>query len=884
MKTKKRIAFLTLICCLATCFYMPTVSVSADSADSAEKNAYSEGYVLINGLNPIEDLLDGDGVLTRGEFIGSVVRIMNYDYAADTKLGFDDVEEGEALYNVLSLAVSEGLVSNSESFRPNDAVTYSEIMAVAIRALGYERLAGEYPQGYHILGQKLELDKGISYDSITEDDIYIILYNMLKTKPLSETYELSGGEVQVSIDAVNSIEEKTLLEREYDVYSVEGIMTANNYSKAATRNDDGENKRITVGGFSMKSSDFNEYLGYNVKAYYKKETEEAVLVYPYCTNEVVLTADILDDTVKEGKTLKFTTEYNTKYYTEESFEVILNGKYDYSYKPEEFKDFAGFVTLIDNDRDGRYDVVKLDKYEYIYDARVNKFDEAIYDNKNSQMAIRIFESDADIYIFDYSSKEQRDISDIAEGACLAVKTSRDKKLCEVYILSDTVSGTVESYNEKSKKIKIGKNEYTVSSKFTKRYSTSALFRGAMSFKLGVNGEIIEVSDVSEGFSYGYLVGTSYDEFKGSGAVKIFTSEGKTEQFDIGEKLTLDGASKNGKVIKSVSNYQLVRYMLNQKGAVIKLDTPEKVSDTLADFVDPLTKDNDNSLTSYEKLGTSFYYRASTSTFMPTAENNNSFCFRTSGAVIFAIPKDEADTENYYIASSGEFTNATYPVSAYDVSPEGKAGAIIYKYDPSTISTAIENEAVMVVERVENAINSENEKKLLLTGWSEGKFVEYFAEPEIKIEKKSGLNSLYPGDIIRLKARDGEIKSLLVQFDAHPKTFAKNDVTGVSAFNGTATGYHFQSGKAYSKADGYIYLARDKDENGKYKYDLKDLGLFYIKPATVLVVDCENDNRLRPGTADDIVTYCEDGENNDFVVLKQQTYYTKNVIIYKGAAK
>lgn len=881
MKTKKRIAFLTLICCLATCFYMPTASVSADSA---EKNAYSEGYTLINGLNPIEDLLDGDGVLSRGEFISSVVRIMNYDYTADTKLDFDDVEEGEALYNVLSLAVCEGLVSNSESFRPGDAATYSEIMAVAVRALGYERLAGEYPQGYHILAQKLDLDKGISYSGITEDDIYIILYNMLNTKTLSETYELSLGGVNVSIDAVNSVDEKTLLERGYDVYCIEGIMTANNYTKAASRNDGGENKRITVGGVSLKSLKFNEYLGYNVKAYYQKETEEAVLIYPYCTNEVVLTADILDDAVKEGKTLKFTTEYNTKYYTEESFEVILNGKFDYSYKAEEFKDFAGFVTLIDNDRNGRYDVVKLDKYEYIYDARVNKFDEAIYDNKNSKTAIRIFESDADIYIFDYSSKEQKDISDIAEGASLAVKNSRDKKLIEVYILTDTVSGVVESYNSQSKKIKIGGKEYVVSKNFTDRYAASALFRGAMSFKLGVNNDIIEISDAAESFGYGYLMGTSYDEFKGEGAVKLFTSDGKTEQFEIGEKLTLDGISGSGKAVKSVSNYKLVRYMLNSNGMLIKLDTPEVVSAAQANFVDPIAKDGDNSLTSFEKLGASFYYRASTSTFMPTTDNGNSFCFRTTGAVIFAVPVNETLVDDYYIAQSGEFTNATYNVTAYDVSPEGSAGAIIYKYDSSSIATAIENEAVIVVEEVANAINSENEKKLLLTGWSEGKFVEYFMDPEIKIEKKSGLNSLYPGDIIRFKARDGEIKSLLVQFDAHPKTFAKNDVTGVSAFNGTATGYHFQSGKAYSKADGYIYLAREKDSDGNWLYGIGNLGLFYIKPATVLVVDCENGNRLRPGTVDDIVTYCENGDESDFVVLKQQTYYTKNVIIYKGAAK
>ena len=105
----------------------------------------------------------------------------------------------------------------------------------------------------------------------------------------------------------------------------------------------------------------------------------------------------------------------------------------------------------------------------------------------------------------------------------------------------------------------------------------------MTFKIGINGEIIEVTEISGKFRYGYLLKTRYDTFADEGAAKIFTENGKTEEIKVGAKLTIDGKSIDAEHIKTeLSDNQLIRYMINSDGVLTKVDTATDGDD----FVDP----------------------------------------------------------------------------------------------------------------------------------------------------------------------------------------------------------------------------------------------------------------------------------------------------------
>ena len=417
MKSIFKLTFVSLLC--ISIFFCFTTLVMAETDE-----AYTEARTLIGSINPVDDCFNADEILTRGEFISAVVKLMNYGYVPDAALNFTDVEQGEKLYDVLSLAVGEGLVSNSGSFRSDDPITYAEAITIAVRALGYESLAkelGTYPHSYLTLSTRLELNENVSTGSLSEKDAFILMFNMLEAKALSAEYVFTNENY-----TVNSNEQITLLESVYNITFVEGVMTANGNTAEGDESDIGEPDRIIVGNAKLKGDSYDSYIGMNVKAYYTNDkNQNAVCIYPYDTEALTLDAFSIDEISRNGKALDYHTNDDKTHRTETAFEVIYNGKYIYSYSDSDLIPVSGSVTLIDNNFNGRYDVIKIDSYDYIYDARVNKADESIFDNKDASKAIHATDSDVKFSIFFFPSKAEAHLSDIKDGNSLAVRKSKD---------------------------------------------------------------------------------------------------------------------------------------------------------------------------------------------------------------------------------------------------------------------------------------------------------------------------------------------------------------------------------------------------------------------------------------------------------------------------
>ena len=80
MKSVLKISSLFILCA-SVLFCLTTY------ASDEKDELYLEAHSLINSLIPTDEVLNGDEVLTRGEFTQAVVKIMNYGYINETLTG-----------------------------------------------------------------------------------------------------------------------------------------------------------------------------------------------------------------------------------------------------------------------------------------------------------------------------------------------------------------------------------------------------------------------------------------------------------------------------------------------------------------------------------------------------------------------------------------------------------------------------------------------------------------------------------------------------------------------------------------------------------------------------------------------------------------------------
>lgn len=86
---------------------------------------------------------------------------------------------------------------------------------------------------------------------------------------------------------------------------------------------------------------------------------------------------------------------------------------------------------------------------------------------------------------------------------------------------------------------------------------------------------------------------------------------------------------------------------------------------------------------------------------------------------------------------------------------------------------------------------------------------------------------------------------------------------------------YQLGKAYSITDGFIYLGGGTDGTDVTVSSLRN---FSANTNYIVIVDM-NEKTIRTGTAADIRTYKNSGDDADTVLIKQRNLSTSNLIVY-----
>lgn len=473
--------------------------------------------------------------VTRAEAALYIAEAMNYEKDGASQV-FLDVKASHKAFGAVWYLKTIGAISanDNQTFRPDDKITYNELMKIVAVILGYEPYAqvkGGYPSGYSDAARKAGVVKKINNDGVvTKGELYSVVYNMLFANVMdssSVSYD-KKGEPSVKLE-----KGKMLIENAYKLTEKSGQIRATYYASiygdTATAEDyvkiDNFNYR-TVADASF--SDLGAYVDYYL-------TEDDVVF-------MIAKRDITEYSIKSEDIKPTTTTSEIKYSVndkDKSLKIADDAFYMYNSRPltaltsSQLRPSYGKLELIDNDRDNIIDVVKIWDYKSYYIKNISNDRIFVSENAENKSHFQYKTDDKTVIVLN-KKMEEVGVKLLKVGKIVTVAES-DESI--VFILSDDIfEGTLQSINSDGEAIIDGlKYNHLESAKLKDALGKK------LKFYLDANETIVYTSDTEE-LDYAVLFGVSKSGvFDADTQVKLY-DKGYFDIYDCTSKiqLSLDG--------------------------------------------------------------------------------------------------------------------------------------------------------------------------------------------------------------------------------------------------------------------------------------------------------------------------------------------------------
>ncbi len=677
---------------------------------------------------------------------------------------YPDVVENHWANGYINVATDQKLVIGDDlgNFRPDDEISYAEMVTIMVRALGYEPMAlskGGYPTGYLVTAANIGLTKdvaGSGNEGITRGKVAKLIFNALTINLMEQ--------VGFGSDINYEVVDKTLL---FDNLKVEKITDQVMAVGASAINGDSNLKdnQIQIGNkiYAIGTADVREILGFNVDAYVKKDskTSEKTLLVAIPVegdNESVkVEADDIEDVVNTNseKTLKYWVNKETDKNAKKA-SISLNAKVMYNGKAGSFDDFkaisSGSITLLDTDTNGEYDIVFVNETKnYVVEEALASTHKIV--DKYGQKTLVLDPEDTNISFTIEKGSEFINVADLEEWDVLTVTQSKDNEFYHIEVSNEKVSGIVTEKDDE--KVYIGGEGYKIAS----NYPNSINLNDEGTFYLDVQGKIAAVDAESvKSTNYAYM--NNIEKSPSVNKVlelELFTKDGKTEILKTASKIKVNnnsGLSADDALAAIGSNPKLITYELNSDGLISKITTAKDTSGAI-------DEDNFSKNLTLSKA----VYKATSGKLVATGGSVTV----TDDTIVFDIPNGKTSTEDYSIRDKKFFVNDDeYNVIVYDLKEDLSANVLIVT---SSTGEADESSSIAVVDKITKTQNSDGVDIEKLYAVQDGKAITIStSEAGILVkEKNSSTVSLEQGDIIQYKTNiKGEIEKITVLFDISTK--------------------------------------------------------------------------------------------------------------------
>lgn len=808
--------------------------------------------------------------VTRAGFISDVYDLSNKIQMTASQQYFTDLPLSREEAASVQSAVDMGFAEKAETFNPDDVISGYDAVRAVVCALGYKEytdLSGggqaEYMQTANNADLLYNISSGVLSEALDERYAKLLLLNMLQSRFVT----ISGSSGNIAKLSASS---ETLLEKVYGLYVSTGIVNETNLN-SLTRTGISRQRNIIIGNenyIADENDDYMPYLGYHVNAYHTEDNELFMLVL---TEKNKTASFPTDGTVmKDNLTVLYEGENDKR-----SYKHKLSNDYYFLYNgalsertPEQVLNEAleGSVEMIDNDGNGQYDIIIINRPEYVVVDSISKINKLIYDKNSSESAVSMLDDEA-VFRIEGRNGNIRFL-DISPDETYEIYATEDKKLVSLKLMTAAIAGKASSRSDN--KITVNETEYKTTEYFNKYYSDTMQLGKDYSFVISDEGRIIGFTQPASDMKLGYVTFAGWDDGKENESlwVRLFTQNNKFETYITDSKLRVDGKKVKVSELYDRLSYdgaisdQLVCYKADADGKITDIDFAEVTGEC-----EPGKKKNErNSLTEYKFNESSFLYRSTGQLMYPR--------FNISGSVVFLVPKDIKDTDDFRVTNSSFFLdNTSYNgMKVYNLSESGSAEAIVLRLDGSKPNFLPTNGS-LVIEDVVWACNEDDEVVQQISGWVDTQYKTYYLDSSISTYKASG-EELGFGDVIRFDADGDTIKALVCDFDAHPSVFARNNDANASEMNGGYKSFMYQFGEAYYADSSHIYIGGGDDGR-----DLSTLSLrnFSSNTANIAIIDMK-EKTIRTGKISDIKTYKKFGEG-DIVLIRQRALLTMAIYVY-----
>ena len=779
---------------------------------------------LLEAIGICDETILNKTQITRGEFAGMATRFMNVDAVKRDKPPFKDVSADDPNSGAIALLKELGYIKGVGDglFKPTEAITAEQAANILVSVLTdniYKKLGVPIAVSANEFG----LMKKVPASQFDGAACAILLNNALSAPVF--TVESLGENVTYSKDKNN-----TALYEFFKIYTEEGILTAADNSSLTGTESNGKNRAIinnTV--YTHSCENLRELLGYNVKAYIT-EKEEIVYCAVWKCETVTVKAYDLDKNKSTLKSIAVLDEKGNEkeFKLDDEVDVVYNGNGYYAYTLNDILPEYGELTLIDNDYDGKYDVLKADNFitcaVNISNPTKNKlvdfYNRYIPDMENIDNLI-VVKNDKII-----------SFSDIFQGDVVGIGIDKQGKNAKLVVSSDIVRGNVEMISEEE--VVIDGKEYLLAESYISVAGKAAALKVGQEVEatLDSQGRIAYVSAAANSnLRYGWVINihSENDISVSRTEFKILTDTGAIDTYGVADKFKINDETVNVEQLRAAfsadgeMNEQLVKYRLNADGKITKMY-----------------------LAGSDMLSMDFPYNS-------RSENGGRRVFANDGdfvysqdTVVFAVPSGELEyDESYYkkLTDVGaDYTNSQ--IAAFDIDEFGIARAVVkrsvVKTSNAFTSDDIRNNPVFVVDKIVKAINNNGEEIYKLYGYVRAGYTYYY----VKQANKELLSSVKPGDSLLL-VTDSLTDYVLNVRILH--SFGQSEMSHVKESIGTYNIPWFELiyGKVYSRYGDILKISVKENPSSATDYNLFPSG-----SATVYVVD--KNQKVSYGSLNDIL--------------------------------
>ncbi|MBD9009802.1 MAG: S-layer homology domain-containing protein [Clostridiales bacterium] len=689
------LAIVSLICVLNLC----DVVLASDIKDAD----LEETAGILNGLGIMTYYSDGtfrsETYVTRGEFVKMAVKLLKAQVPTYKKGdGFSDVSDSNENAPYIYWGVSIGAVRGygDGTFKPNRVISLEEAVSVLIKELGY----GDYirPENLHDVNKigLLNRVRGGMNDSLSRANAAQLLRNALFTDEL---------DVWSSEDKAEK--GKSLFETVYNGVRLNGTVTDTKYVHPFSFDvSDMEENEMKMDEYTVECSEPEKWAGKSIECYGIKDRNDekrikAVYIKAGNMDEKVIKSGEIESSGTKS-IIKYIPDGNDKAKTinlKDDAAVVYNGCYagnvssklitDNMLKPK-----SGRLVLIDNDRDGSYDIIFVYDEQIIIADTIAINEKMVYD-KITKNGIS-FDPDDDVIIRN-SSGGKIELKDLAVKDLIKLykPLNEDGYTLAVKEKSYTVSGTLGQKNDDY--ITISGEKYELSDRM-KDEDDNIKVGSEYTIWLDSEGYVV-YADGASSKKYAYIVDMSLNNngFDNTLRFKLFTDEGevvvaqtadriKVFDYSVSDKETTYNSDETEKLYNNIKDKKtLVKYKLNNNKELSEIE-----------FSKDRSKEN------IQPGEDGFYKYIDGSTYVGANMFNSKYKYSSDTKVI-CLPKDLSDEKKYsmgYYFSGDNFCD----IEVYDVDEDFKAGAVIVKGGES-ISFEIN---YGVVKSVEEALGSDGE--------------------------------------------------------------------------------------------------------------------------------------------------------------------------------